>query len=196
MSLVRVPLSTFEEWNNDERHRVSIPRLNPMSDSRKRKRRVKPQLISAPAGETQPSMPDPPSQTLKQQRWTELTAVSHVLADEILLHQEQNRSTLSHGELRQLRSWSNSVQNRIYQQTTCVLENVALATEMRRKQREVELTRDDLMVLRTQTKQFRDEALRLGEDTEKAEKESSTVRSASQFLTALQTLAETGRRVK
>lgn len=173
-----------------------------MSEPRKRKRRVKPQLITAPAGEThlppkQPtSLPDPPSQTLKQQRWTELTAVGHILADEILLYQQQNQSTLSQGEVRQLRSWSNSVQNRIYQQTTCVLENVALATEMRQKQREVELTRDDLMVLRTQTKQFRDETLRLGEDAEKAEKQTSTMRSASQFLTALQTLAETACREK
>jgi uncharacterized phage infection (PIP) family protein YhgE len=170
-----------------------------MSDSRKRKRRRKPALMSAPPDSVgviqrpskQPtSLLDPAAITLKQQRWTELTAVGQILADEIVHYQREHHSTLSQGEARQLRSWSNGVQNRIYQRTTCVLENVALATEMRQKQREVELTRDDLMVLRTQTKKIRDETLRFIEDAEKADKEASTMHSASLFLTALATLAE------
>lgn len=125
-----------------------------------------------------------------------MTAVGQILADEILLYQEFNQSTLSQGEVRQLRSWSNGVQNRVYQQTTHVLENVKLATEMRQKQREVELTRDDLMILRTQTKQFRDEVLRLENAAEKAGEEVSMMHNASLFLTALQTLAENARSEK
>jgi hypothetical protein len=174
-----------------------------MSDARKRKRRVQPQLIlGAPkqysddgeqvakkvavALDGLPPAPIPP----KQQRWTELTAVGHIIADEILLYQQENHSTLSKGEVQQLRSWSDSVQNRIYQQTTLVLENVKLATEMRQKQREVELMRDDLMVLRTQTKQFRDEASRLGNEAETTANEASIFLGASQFLTTLESLAK------
>jgi hypothetical protein len=117
--------------------------------------------VNAPSGP--PTAPIPP----RQQRWTELTAVGRIVADEIILYQQENHSTLSKGEIRQLCCWSDSVQHRIYQQTTLVLENVKLATDMREKQREVEeLMRDDLMVLRTQTKQFRDEASELEKEAE------------------------------
>jgi len=170
-----------------------------MSDSRKR-RRIQPQLVSAPAHQEERKLPAkraalppptlPPAVAPKQQRWTELTAVGQILADEIILYQQANQSNLSQGELRQLRSWSECVQNRIYQQTTLVLENAKLATEMRQKQKEMELTRDDLMVLRTQTKMFRDEAEQLGEGVEETEKEASALQGASQFLTALQSLAK------
>lgn len=132
-----------------------------------------------------PTAPIPP----RQQRWTELTAVGQIVADEIILYQQENHSTLSKGEIQQLCCWSDSVQHRIYHQTTLVLENVKLATDMRQKQREVELMRDDLMVLRTQTKQFRDEASRLEKEAETTAHEKSVFLGASQFLTTVELLA-------
>jgi hypothetical protein len=136
------------------------------------------------------SQPIEEGTSLKRQRWTELTAVGQILSDEIVQHLETKKGKLSHNEEEQLRTWKENVQNRIYHQTSLVLENVNLATELRDMRRKVELTRDDIMILRTQIKLFRDEAMRLDETFEKVEEESQVFHDASRFLSALQTLAQ------
>ena len=177
-------------------HRPASSNLNRLADSAglTEKRRIKPVLVSFQAADNANKTSHGSTKFLerpmKNQRWTELTAVGQILADEVLIYQYENQPKLSWGEVSQLRSWSQSVQNRIYQQSTSVLENVALASEMRHKLKQIELMRDDLMVLRTQAKKFRDEAALMEDDARKTEQESSLLESASQFLLAVQSLKE------
>jgi glucan-binding YG repeat protein len=126
----------------------------------------------------------------KRRRWTELSAVGHILADEIQDFQENHGHELSEGELRQLRAWSDRVQSRMYDQSAEVLENVELTQQARQSQKEVERTQDDVLILRTQIKTFQTEARQLGDDAVEHEKQESALKKASQFVKALQSMAE------
>jgi hypothetical protein len=124
------------------------------------------------------------------QRWTELTAVSHMLADEVHLYLQPNNelagNTLSSGEERQLNAWSVAVEKQIYRQSGLVLENVHLAAELRESFLLVQRARDDLMILRTRTKKFDHESEDLERQISKVRKDEDALQGATHFLSALQ----------
>lgn len=131
-----------------------------------------------------------------KQRWTELTAVGHVLADEVYvylhesLQSEGTNDELTQGEQRQLTNWSISVEKRIHQQSGLVLENVHLATKLRQSLSSVQGLRDDLMILRTQTNRLEIEIEELETQVTQARKNDLTVQRASTFLSVLQALSQ------
>ena len=125
------------------------------------------------------------------QRWTELTAVSHILADEVYLYLQPNNhqlagNTLSGGEERQLNAWSVAVEKQIYRQSGLVLENVQLAADLRESFLLVQRARDDLMILRTRTKKFDHESEDLERQISKVRKDEDALQGATHFLSALQ----------
>lgn len=134
-----------------------------------------------------------------KQRWTELTAIGHVLADEVYMYvhesltSEDTNNELTQGEQRQLTNWSMSVEKRIHQQSGLVLENVHLATELRQSLSSVQGLRDDLMVLRTQTRRLEIESEELETQVTEATKNDYIVQRSSSFLYALQALRQTCR---
>lgn len=167
------------------------------------KKRVRPQLIEVPGDRKrqaaaiissksaqiiQPAFHPPPE--APRQRWTELTAVGHILADEVFKYSQDNSASLSKGEIHQLNNWTGSVQHQIFQTSTLVLENTVLAAELREGQKAVESMRDEMTVIRARTKMMRDEAAQLEGNVEQTMKETSTLEGASQFLSALQSLAK------
>ena len=133
-----------------------------------------------------------PFESNPKQRWTELTAVGHVLADEVhsYLHDDKKSADdkLSCGEQRQLITWSAAVEKNIYRQSSLVLENVNLTTELRQTQSSVQGLRDDLLVLRTQTRRLEHESQDLEEQMVQARKDERALQGASSFLSALQSL--------
>ncbi len=134
------------------------------------------------------SKPNRSSESHPKQRWTELTAVGHILADEIYFYLSSNK--LSEGEQRQLNTWNVAVEKRIYQQSGLILENVHLATELRNLLTSVDYLRDDLMVLRTQTKRLEAESRALEGQVSQAKKDEDNLQGASTFLSAIQNLSQ------
>lgn len=136
------------------------------------------------------------------QRWTELTAVGQILADQVhvYLHPENTmqqkdehiepvRQDISSGEERHLKTWSQFAQKKIHGKTSTVLLNVELVSDLRNTTTRVQHLRDDVMVLRTQTKRYKEEAHQLQKEIDKTEKKASSQRRASCFLSALENLS-------
>lgn len=113
--------------------------------------------------------------------------MDHIVTDEIHDYLLENPS-LSKGEVLQLQHWASGVQSRIYKQSTLVLENRKLGTDMRKLQKEVEAKRDVWMVLRTQVEQFRVEAKQLEKEAASTKEQAKLLQGASQFLTAIESL--------
>jgi hypothetical protein len=180
-------------------------RASKENDKKSKKKRVKPQLIGVqldqkpaatiyiPFRQTDPmttSVARQQDQPAIRQRWTELTAVGHILADEVDQHIHDNDHELSEGEKRQMNSWSESVQNRIYHTSTLVLENTKLSAELREGQKASDAMRDEMTVLRARMKMTRDEAEQLEGNVEQAIKRTSALQGATQLLAALESLAK------
>jgi len=136
-----------------------------------------------------------PKKKDERQRWTELTAVGQMLADEVHLYlnakdgNENAVQEISAGERRQLTTWSTSVSKQIYGKSSVILENVRLVNDLKKATKKVMLRRDDLMIIRTQTKHIREETDRLRKEIDKAHKDTAAKSGASRFLFALQSLA-------
>jgi hypothetical protein len=122
----------------------------------------------------------------KKQRWTELTAVGHILADQVHIYTEENKKTLSNGERRHLEAWENAVQKQIHHHSALVLENVTLVSKLRQSLQNVENLRDDCVILRTQARKLRQEATQLENKLDRSNQDSNVKQGASRFLFALE----------
>lgn len=122
---------------------------------------------------------------------TELTAVGHILADEVhkYLHSTENREEISQGEKRQLLTWVDAVQKRIHHQSLVITENVNLVADLRKALGSVDSLRDDLVVLRTQTRHIQSEIDSISQQSGQSKEESTARQGASKFLNALEQLA-------
>lgn len=125
-----------------------------------------------------------------KQRWTELTAVGHILADQVHMYTEENEPTLSSGERRHLSAWEAAAQKQMYHHSGLVLENVRLVSELRQSLQKVGNLRDDLMVLRTQARKLQQEADQLERKLGRSNEDSSARQGASQFLFALENIGK------
>lgn len=127
-----------------------------------------------------------PQQKLEQ--YTELSAVGHILSDQVHMYALEN--PLSVGELRQLSAWEDAVQTRIRRHNSCVLENVQLTAEFKKSNKLVSNLRDDLVVLRTSTRRIKEETKLLETKLRESNEESRVLQGASRFLSAIEKLGK------
>ena len=125
-----------------------------------------------------------------KQRWTELTAVGHILADQVHMYTKENEPTLSSGEQRHLSAWVAAAQKQIFHHSGLVLENVRLVSELRQSLQKVGSLRDDLIVLRTQARKLQQEADQLERELSRSNEDSSARQGASQLLFALENIGK------
>ena len=157
-------------------------------------------------GETNRSKPQEPrrGQQQQRQRWTELTAIGQILSDATyscweqrscpspsassgtVLEQQQQQQ---HLQEQVLTRWVDRTQSVLHEQSRLLLDNVVVVAALQEQRGQIEKLRDDLLIVRTQTRRLQQETATLEAQQQAKEREATSQRAASTFLTALQELA-------
>jgi len=161
----------------------------PKQIERKRSRRANNKDEAQPQQE--PSTDDEGEQRREQQDYTELSAVGHILSDQIRMY--ASKHPLSVGELRQLSAWDDAVQTRIHQHNAHVLENVKLTAEYKKVSKKVSDLRDDLVAMRTSARRMKLETKQLEQRLEQTNEDSRVLQGASRFLHAVEKIGKSCR---
>jgi hypothetical protein len=148
-----------------------------------------------------------------QQQWTELTAVCHILADEVYKYmnpimreadtdtdqqQQANSSSqrrkqpphLSMGEKTFLNKLMDTVKNRVDRQSGVVLENRKLVKAAKAAKCKVRDLRNDIMITRLLTGKLEAEVSSLEKQARRRKGDIAKAEQASEFLSAIETLAQ------